>query len=129
MVGKSGKKSTTWDPVMFGSGPVKDVKGLDRTRDKPPQNDDIQVILSIEPIYIYIYLCISIFLSISIYLSIYLPVSCLYIYLSIYIYLSLYHLIRDLELFQTFIKHRFSDVSSQLIRHFQEIETTGVIQA
>jgi len=40
--GKSGKKSTTWDPVMFGSGPVKDVKGLDRTRDKPPQNDDIQ---------------------------------------------------------------------------------------
>ncbi|XP_023347265.1 signal recognition particle receptor subunit alpha homolog, partial [Eurytemora carolleeae] len=31
---KAGKKSTTWDPVMFG-GQVKDIKSLERTRDKP----------------------------------------------------------------------------------------------
>ena len=38
------------------------------------------------------------------------------IYLFIYIYLlPIYHLIKDWEAFQTFIKHRFSDVSSQLI--------------
>ena len=37
-------------------------------------------------------------------------------------YIYLYHLIRDWGLFQTFIKHRFSDVS-QLIWHFQGIET------
>ena len=50
----------------------------------------------------------------------------------IYMYLSIHqsiHLIRDLELFQTFIEHRISDVSLQLIRHFQGIQATGVIQA
>jgi hypothetical protein len=32
-----GKKSTTWDPVMFG-GEVKDVASLDRTKDKADNN-------------------------------------------------------------------------------------------
>lgn len=35
--GKVGKKSTTWDPVMFG-GEVRDVASLDRTKDKPDGN-------------------------------------------------------------------------------------------